>query len=142
MAASQKKSTAAKAEDASWDEIFESLTIENEPPLEYIRNVIIYTKDGNYIKVSAKNFAEIIEHEKHLGPEHSEIKSCRMNINFPKLRADVDAWTSDMLGRLDGNVAAKPTRTRKASKRKAAPTKSKAKAKAKKPVTKSAKSKR
>ena len=141
MAATQKKPATSKAEDDTWDAIFDSLTIENEPPIEYIRNVIIYTKDGSYIKVSAKNFAEIIEHEKHLGPEHSEIKSCRMNINFPKLRADVDAWTSDVLGRLDGNISAASPKARKTVKRKPVAAKTKAKSKSKKP-SKTSKTKR
>lgn len=101
MATAQKKLVTKKADDEAWDAIFDSLTIENEPPLEYVRNVIIYTKDGTYIKVSPRHFAEIIEHEKHLGPEHSEIKSCRMNINFPKLKADVNEWTARMLAALD-----------------------------------------
>lgn len=122
MSAAQKKLPSSKVEDDTWDDIFESLTIENEPPIEYIRNVIIYTKDGTYVKVSAKHFAEIIEHEKHLGPEHSEIKSCRMNINFPKLRADVDAWTGMLLDRLNGHDTVAPTKPRAVRRRKA-PTK-------------------
>lgn len=101
MATSRTK-TSTKAEDEFWNDIFENLVIENEPPTKYIRSVIIHTKDGSYIKVSGKTFAEIIEAEKHLDPEQSEIKSCRMELNFPKLRADVELWTTDLLHRLDG----------------------------------------
>jgi len=100
MAPSPKK-LVDKASDDAWDEIFNSLTIENEPPIRYIKNVIIQTKDGSVIKVSGKNFAEIIEQERELSPEDSEIRSCKMSINFPRLRADVDAWAADLLTTLN-----------------------------------------
>jgi len=100
MAPSPKKNV-DKAADAAWDEIFDSLTIENEPPVRYIKSVIIQTKDGSVIKVSGKNFADIIEHERELSPDESEIRSCKMSINFPKLRADVDAWASNLLVNLN-----------------------------------------
>jgi hypothetical protein len=100
MAPSPKK-LVDKAADAAWDEIFDSLIIENEPPVRYIRSVIIQTKDGSVIKVSGKHFADIIEQERDLNPNESEISSCKMSINFPRLRADVDAWAADLLGELN-----------------------------------------
>ena len=121
MAASPKK-IVDKAADDAWDEIFNSLTIENEPPVRYIKNVIIQTKDGSVIKVSGKNFAEIIEHERELSPEESEIRSCKMSINFPKLRADVDAWATSLLTELNTadrykvSIKSKRKRTAKKSK--------------------------
>jgi hypothetical protein len=121
MAPSPKKHV-DKASDDAWDEIFNSLTIENEPPIRYIKNVIIQTKDGSVIKVSGKNFAEIIEHERELSPEDSEIRSCKMSINFPRLRADVDAWTADLLTTLNTadrfKVSVKAKRKRAAKKSK------------------------
>ena len=100
MASSHKKPI-DKAADAAWDEIFDSLSIENEPPTRYIKSVIIQTKDGSVIKVSGKNFADIIEQERELSPEESEIRSCKMSINFPRLRADVDAWANDIFEALN-----------------------------------------
>ena len=100
MASSHKKPI-DKAADAAWDEIFNSLSIENEPPTRYIKSVIIQTKDGSVIKVSGKNFADIIEQERELSPEESEIRSCKMSINFPRLRADVDAWANDIFEALN-----------------------------------------
>ena len=108
MAPSPKK-IVNKAADAAWDEIFDSLTIENEPPTRYIRSVIIQTKDGSTIKVSGKHFADIIEQERELSPEDSAIQSCKMSINFPKLRADIDAWTADLLDKLNTADAFKAT---------------------------------
>lgn len=115
MAASTKKTTPKAQADRAWDEIIDNLRIENEPPVEYIKQVTIRTKDGRSHRVSGKHFAEIIEQEKHLSPEESEIKSCKMSINFEKLRQDVDAWTDDIIKRMDGP----PNRSRRAaSKRK------------------------
>ena len=117
MATSPKK-LVDKAADAAWDEIFDSLTIENEPPARYIRSVIIQTKDGSTIKVSGKHFAEIIEQERDLSPEDSEIRSCRMSINFPKLRSDIDSWAADLLGNLNSADAFKVTIKSKAKRTK------------------------
>jgi len=120
MATSQKKTTAA---DEYWNEIFDSLVIENEPPIEYIKRVIIVTKDGNQYKVSAQHFAQIIEHEKHLHPDESEIRSCKMSIDYNKLRYDVENWAGQLLSDLEGvpfekEQPVKPTRKPRAVKSK------------------------
>jgi hypothetical protein len=112
MAPSTKK-PADITTDTAWEDIFESLTIETEPPAQYIRHVIINTKDGHLIKVSGKHWAEIVEQEKYLSPEQSEIHSCRLNINFTKVRNDVENYTSDLLRKLDGL----PPEEKKTSKR-------------------------
>lgn len=122
MATSQKKTTTQIA-DEYWNEIFDSLVIENEPPIEYIKRVIIVTKDGNQYKVSAQHFAQIIEHEKHLHPDESEIRSCKMSIDYTKLRNDVERWTATLFSKLDG-VPVEPigiTPTRKPRTRAAKP---------------------
>ena len=116
MASSPKKPV-DKAADAVWEDIFNSLTIENEPPTRYIKSVIIQTKDGSVLKVSGRSFAEIIEQERHLSPGQSEIYSCRMTINFPKLRADVETWCGDLFTELNTSDSYKVTVK---SKRKAA----------------------
>lgn len=113
MATSQKKTT--QTADEYWNEIFDSLVIENEPPIEYIKRVIIVTKDGNQYKVSAQHFAQIIEHEKHLHPDDSDIRSCKMSIDYVKLRNDVEHWSAQLFSNLDGvpvepEVLTKPTR--------------------------------
>lgn len=102
MATPQKKNASRASDDDVWNDIFENLVIENEPPIEYIKRVTIRTKDGALHRVSARHFAQIIEQERHLTPEQSEIRSCKMSINFQKLRDDVDAWTDNLIRRLDG----------------------------------------
>lgn len=101
MAPSRKSPDTAS--DAVWDDIFNNLTIDNEPPTRYIKSVVIQTKDGSLIKVSGKHFAEIIEQERHLDPNDSEIRSCKMSINFPRLRADVESWTGTLFSQLDAD---------------------------------------
>jgi len=124
--------------DDVWDEIFDSLVLGNEPPFEYIKNVIITTKTGLRLKVNATDFAHILERERYLTPEESDILSCKLAINFTKVRKDVDEWAHDLLNKFDGmqdpNNASKP-RAKKPAAKTAAKTK---KAPAKKtPVKKS-----
>ncbi len=76
--------------DDVWNEIFESLTLDTEPPIEYIKNVVITTKAGLKLRVSATDFAQILERERYIHPEESDILSCRLAINFDKVRKDVD----------------------------------------------------
>jgi len=100
---SGSKKPGDKAADAVWDDIFNSLIIDTEPPTRYIKNVIIQTRDGSVIKVSGKSFAEIIEQERHLTPGRSEILSCRLSINFSKVRADVDLWSGELFAQLNAD---------------------------------------
>lgn len=122
--------------DDIWDDIFDSLVLDNEPPFEYIKNVIITTKTGLRLKVNAVDFAQILERERYLTPDESEILSCKLAINFTKVRKDVDEWAHAVMSYFDAReeeVAVKPTRKAAAK----APAKAKAaKSPAKRPSTK------
>lgn len=83
--------------DKVWNEIFDSLVLDTEPPIEYIKNVVITTKSGLRLKVSAYDFAQILERERFLNPEDSDILSCRLAINFDKVRKDVDEWAEQLI---------------------------------------------
>lgn len=89
--------------DDVWNEIFESLVLDNEPPIEYIKNVVITTKTGVRLKVSALDFAQILERERFIHPEESDILSCRLAINFDKVRKDVNQWAENLITRFDTN---------------------------------------
>lgn len=119
--------------DDVWNEIFDSLILSSEPPIEYIKNVIITTKTGVRLKVSAFDFAQILERERFISPEDSDILSCRLAINFDKVRKDVNAWARETMRTFDKSVDLKTTVI--ASKPK---TKTKAVRAAKKPVNKTA----
>lgn len=94
--------------DEVWDEIFDNLIIESEPPIEYIKNVVITTKTGARIRVSADDFAQILERERIISPEESNILSCKLAINFTKVRKDVDEWAEQLIYYFDNNEQYKP----------------------------------
>ena len=111
--------------DDVWNEIFDSLVLDNEPPFEYVKNVVITTKTGVRLRVSALDFAQILERERFLTPDESDILSCKLSINFDKVRRDVDEWVSQALYYFDHNGKFKPVE------RKPRATKAKPKAKTK-----------
>lgn len=100
--------------DEVWNDIFDSLVLDNEPPFEYIKNVIITTKTGLRLRVSAVDFAQILERERFLTPDESDILSCKLAINFDKLRKDVDDWADRTMYSFDNDGKLKPTRSRTA----------------------------
>lgn len=114
--------------DEVWNEIFDSLILDNEPPIEYIKNVVITTKTGVRLKVSALDFAQILERERFIHPEESDILSCRLAINFDKVRKDVDDWADRLIYFYDSNGKIKPP-TRKPRKPAAKTTKAAPKSK-------------
>lgn len=99
--------------DKVWNEIFDSLVLDNEPPIEYIKNATIVTKTGTSFKVNAIDFAQILEREKYLTPEESEILSCRLAINFDKVRRDVDQWASKIMSVFDNQGKKRTTKAKK-----------------------------
>ena len=110
--------------DDIWNEIFDSLVLDNEPPFEYIKNVIITTKTGVRLRVSAIDFAQILERERFLTPEESDILSCKLAINFTKVRKDVDEWADQAMYFFNHNGKFKPP-MKKTAKRKPAATSAK-----------------
>jgi hypothetical protein len=125
--------------DQVWNDIFDSLVLDTEPPIEYIKNVIITTKTGVRLKVSALDFAQILERERFINPEESDILSCRLAINFDKVRKDVDEWADQLIYFYDHDGKKKPPvkRTRKpAAKTTKSTAATKAKAAAKTKATK------
>jgi hypothetical protein len=90
-----------KSLDDAWDDIFENLVLDNEPPVEYIKNAVITTKTGIRLRVNATDFAHILERERYLSSEESEILSCRLAINFNKVRKDVDKWADQLIGQFE-----------------------------------------
>jgi len=104
-----------------WEEIFDDLILESEPPIRYIKDAIIVTKTGAKFKVSADDLAGIIAREKTLGPDQRDIYSCSLNIDFTRIKRDVNRWTNkfieeieqDALRNIEEQVSKKRRRTRK-----------------------------
>jgi hypothetical protein len=94
------------------------LVLDNEPPFEYIKNVVITTKTGVRLRVSAIDFAQILERERFLTSAESDILSCKLAINFDKVRKDVDKWADQIMYHFENNGKFKPA-VKKQQKRKA-----------------------
>jgi hypothetical protein len=94
-----------KSSSDGWDEIFEDLILENEPPIRYIKEAVIVTKTGAKFKISGDDFAELLAKEKQLGPEYSNIHSCSLNIDFSKIKRDVNRWTNKFITEMEESVA-------------------------------------
>lgn len=93
------------ADDVSWNQIFEDLVIESEPPIEYIKGALIVTKDGTRYNVSAAEFIEMVARERaQPNIAAREIFSCSINIDFSKVRRDVSKWTSSVLDHVEKNI--------------------------------------
>lgn len=128
-----------KSSDAVWEDIFDSLVLEAEPPQKYIKRVTITTKDGHTFSLSPQDFAALIEQERYLPPGVGEIMSARMSLDFNKIKKDVDKWSEDLLKSFDSNgkpsvpkfPKPKAGAPRAVRKKAAAPTKSPTKATAK-----------
>jgi hypothetical protein len=80
-----------------WDSIFDDLILDAEPPLKYIKDAIIITKNGARFKVSANDYAEIVARERMVGPEDSDIHSCSLSINFNLIKKDVNKWSEEFI---------------------------------------------
>jgi len=88
----------SKSNEDGWDMIFDDLILESEPPpLKYIKDAIIVTKSGSRFKVSAEDFTEMVARQKEIGMENSDIFSCSLNIDFTRIKRDVNRWTNKFM---------------------------------------------
>lgn len=106
-----------------WEEIFSDLVLEAEPPIRYIKDAIIVTKNGSRFKVSPDDFADIVAREKTIDPEQSDIISCSLTIDFAKVKRDVNRWTHKLMNSVEEAAAKNSIKPK--SKRKTTNTKSK-----------------
>lgn len=86
-------------EDQQWDRIFSNISFNCEPPTRYIKDAVVKTRTGKRIKLSAKEFAAVMEQEKYVDPEQALIESCRVNLDFDRIKIDVDRFTQTILNR-------------------------------------------
>jgi hypothetical protein len=101
-----------------WDQIFADLVLEAEPPIRYIKDAIIVTKNGSRFKVSPDDFADIVARERSIDPEQSDIISCSLTINFSKVKRDVNKWTHSLLDTIETEAAEKTVKNARRSKSK------------------------
>lgn len=87
-----------------WEQIFADIVLENEPPSRYIIEATIVTKNGAKIIVSPEDFAELVARERNIDPEHRDIQSCAVTINFAKVKRDVNKWANLFFNTIETNV--------------------------------------
>ena len=110
--------TRSKSSTDGWDMIFDDLILESDPPpTKYIKDAIIVTKSGSRFKVSAEDFSEMVARQKEIGLENSDIFSCSLNIDFTRIKRDVNRWTNKFIEDMDIE-AAKIVETMEASRKK------------------------
>lgn len=100
-----------------WDQIFDDLILETEPPIRYIKDAIIITKNGVKFKVTPDEFATIAAKERQLDPEQSEIQSCSLSIDFTKVKRDINRWTKNFVDSIEADAAQKVLEVEAAKKR-------------------------
>jgi hypothetical protein len=101
----------SKAEQDVWDQIFDDLILETEPPIRYIKDAVIITKNGTRFRVSPDDFAVIVARERTLDAEQSDIQSCSLSIDFVKIKRDVNRWTNKFIGTIESAVSAQISST-------------------------------
>jgi len=87
-----------KANSDGWDMIFDNLILDSDPPpTKYIKDAVIVTKSVSKFKVSAEDFSAMVAQQKELGFENSDIYSCSLNIDFTRIKRDVNRWTNKFI---------------------------------------------
>ena len=108
----------SKSTTDGWDMIFDDLILESDPPpTKYIKDAIIVTKSGSRFKVSAEDFSEMVARQKEIGLENSDIFSCSLNIDFTRIKRDVNRWTNKFIEDIE-IVAAKMVESMAAKRKK------------------------
>lgn len=96
----------SKSTTDGWDMIFDDLILESDPPpTKYIKDAIIVTKSGSRFKVSAEDFSEMVARQKEIGLENSDIFSCSLNIDFTRIKRDVNRWTNKFIDDIEIDAA-------------------------------------
>jgi hypothetical protein len=87
-------------EDLEWEHIFSALEFDTEPDPKYIKQAVIETKTGKRFRLSGSEFHNVMMQEREMGPEHGVVTSCKITLDFQKLKADVDKFAITMLTKL------------------------------------------
>lgn len=93
--------TTKKPADEVWDDIFDSLVVEAEPPQKYVKRVTVTTRDGSTFSVSPQDFSALLEQERNLPTGYGDIMSARMCLDFNRIKRDIDRWANDFISSFD-----------------------------------------
>ena len=87
-------------EDLEWEQIFSALQFDTEPDPKYIKQAVIETKTGKKFRLSGSEFHNVMMQEREMGPEHAVVTSCKITLDFQKLKADVDKFAQTTLNKM------------------------------------------
>lgn len=91
----KRKST----EDLEWEQIFNSIQFDTEPDPKYIKQAVIQTKTGKRVKLNGQEFHSVMAHEREQAPEHAVIVSCKITLDFTRIKNDVTKFAVTSLSR-------------------------------------------
>jgi hypothetical protein len=84
-------------QDQEWESIFNAISFDVEPDPKYIKEATIRTVSGKRYKLNGHEFANVMEHERHLPPEEAVVASCKVTLDFEKLKTDITMFAERAL---------------------------------------------
>ena len=84
-------------QDAEWESIFNAISFDVEPDAKYIKEATIRTVSGKRYKLNGQEFAHVMEHERQLPPEEAVVASCKVTLDFEKLKTDINQFAERAL---------------------------------------------
>jgi hypothetical protein len=84
-------------EDLEWEQIFSALQFDTEPDPKYIKQAVVETKTGRKFKLNGTEFHHVMAQEREMSPEHAAIVSCKITLDFNKIRTDVNRFAQTHL---------------------------------------------
>lgn len=76
-------------EDLEWEQIFSAIQFDTEPDPKYIKQAVVETRTGKKFKLSGAQFHDVMMQEREQAPEHALIVSCKITLDFHKIKTDV-----------------------------------------------------
>ena len=86
-------------EDLEWEQIFSAIQFDSEPDPKYIKEAVIRTKTGKRFKLNGTEFSSVMEQERSMDPEHAIVESCKITLDFQKIKNDVTKFAVNSLSR-------------------------------------------
>lgn len=86
-------------EDLEWEQIFSALQFDTEPDPKYIKQAVVQTRSGKKFKLSGPEFHDVMMHEREQAPDQAVIVSCKITLDFHKIKTDVTKFAITCLSK-------------------------------------------
>jgi hypothetical protein len=87
-------------EDLEWEHIFSALEFDQEPHPKYIKQAVIRTKTGKRFRLNGEEFITVMEQERNMHPDHAVVESCKITLDYEKIRTDVNKFAVSSLNKV------------------------------------------